>query len=79
MPLCFMHNKGESVSKRLQFNEYILKKTWEGSKTIILPWCMEKLRQSFRFSLISNPAALGSLYHQWKNWHFFHCIISVPK
>lgn len=25
MPLCFIHNKGVSVSKSLPFNEYILK------------------------------------------------------
>lgn len=35
--LCFMHNKGESVSKRLQFNEYIFKKHGREVKQLFCP------------------------------------------
>lgn len=37
MPLYFMNNKGESVSKRLQFNEYILKKHGREAKQLFCP------------------------------------------
>lgn len=74
--LCFMHNKRESVSKRLHFNEYIFKNMdgkWNNYSALVY---VETETQRLRFCLISAPAALGTLYHQWRNCHFFHNVIS---
>lgn len=74
--LCFMHNKGESVSKRLHFNECILKNMggkWDNYSALVYG---ETETQRLRFCLISPPAAPGTLHHAWRSCHFFHNVIS---
>lgn len=64
----------ESLSQKGYILMSTFLKTWAGSGTITLPWYTEKRRH--RFCLISPPAATGTLYHPWRNYHFFHNVIS---